>query len=358
MKTKNLGVKILNSILPVLFAFLIGGIIISAIGGNPFETYKIMITKSLFDMKGITRTLQLAAPLLLSAMAISICFKANIFNMGIEGQLVFGGFMAGIVGHFIMNMNPFTHKLICFGVGILCGVLFAVVPALLRAYFRVDEMVVTLVLNYAMAKILEYLASVVFRDAGAGYVATPPVQDSARFFLIGTSKMTPFFFVALIVFAVMAFVMTRTKLGYTITALGRNPVFAEATGLRSRRAVMTLMLLSGALAGIAGTGYMLSEKTFYTLDFSGSPGLGWDGMLIALLGRHTPGGIFAAALFFSMLKTGSEKIGLYTSVPNEIVAVIQGLIILFLAIQFFDERYGLMERIREKLNSGKEKQEV
>ncbi len=356
MKTKSthhFGVKILNSILPVLLAFFIGGIIIFAIGENPFTTYKIMIEKSLFDMKGITRTLQLSAPLLLSSIAIAICFKANIFNMGVEGQLIFGGFMAGIIGNVLTDMNPAVHKLICFSVGIACGMLFALIPALLRAYFHVDEMVVTLVLNYAMAKILEYLASVVFRDTGAGYVATSPVQDSARFFLMGTSKATPFIFVSLVIFLIMAFVMTRTRLGYTISALGKNPSFAEATGLRSRRAVIILMLLSGALAGIAGTGYMLSEKTFYTLDFSGSPGLGWDGMLIALLGRHSPVGIFVAAIFYSALKTGSEKIGLYTSVPNEIISVIQSLIILFLAIQFFNERYRLFHRLRSKISAYK-----
>ena len=111
---------------------------------------------------------------------------------------------------------------------------------------------------------------------------------------------------------------------------------------------MTLMLLSGAVSGIAGTGWMLAEKTFYTLDFSGSPGLGWDGMLIALLGRHSPAGIFVAAIFYSALKTGSEKIGLYTDVPNEIVSVIQGLMILFLSIQFLDERFGLFEKLKQK----------
>lgn len=164
MKTKqscHFGVKALNSVLPVLLAFVIGGIMILAIGENPLTTYRVMVERSLFSLRGVTRTLQLAAPLLLSGMAISICFKANVFNMGIEGQLVFGGFMAGI----------------------------------------------------------------------------------------------------------------------------------------------------------AGAGHMLSEKTFYTLDFSGSPGLGWDGMLIALLGRHSPGGILAAALFYSALKTGSEAIGLYATQP-------------------------------------------
>lgn len=347
-RSNHIGVKIFNSVLPVLLAFLVGAVIIVMIGENPISTYSIMIKKSLFDMKGITRTLQLAAPLLLSGMAIAICFKANIFNMGVEGQLVFGGFMAGIVGNALVGMNPLAHKLICFGVGILCAVAFATIPALLRAYFHVDEMVVTLVLNYAMAKILEYLASVVFRDAGSGYVATAPIQDSARLYLIGTTKATTFVIISFVVFLAASFIMTKTKLGYTITAMGKNPAFAEATGLRTRRTVIVLMLLSGVLSGIAGAGYMMSEKTFYTLDFSGSPGLGWDGMLIALLGRHSPAGIFVAALFYSALKTGSEKIGLYTSVPNEIVAVIQSLIILFLAIQFLDERYGLLERFREK----------
>ncbi|MDD6347963.1 MAG: ABC transporter permease [Lachnospiraceae bacterium] len=356
-KTKHsshIGVKTFNSVMPVLLAFVIGAVIIAVIGENPLETYRIMITKSLFDIKGLTRTLQVAAPLFLTAIATSLCFKANIFNMGIEGQLVFGGFMAGIVGHYVTGLGSVPHKLLCFGVSILCAVVFALIPTLLRAYLRVDEMVVTLVLNYAMARILEYLSSGIFKDRGAGYVATPPVQDSAKFFLMGTTKVSPFIFIAILVFILAAFIMIRTKLGYTITAMGKNPSFAEATGLQTRRTVVVLMMLSAVIAGIAGAGYMLSEKTFYTLDFSGSPGLGWDGMLIALLGRHSPAGIVAACLFYSALKTGVEKIGLYTSVPNEIVSIIQGLIVLFLAVQFMDERYGFMEKFRQKLAAGKE----
>ena len=108
------------------------------------------------------------------------------------------------------------------------------------------------------------------------------------------------------------------------------------------------MLISGALAGIAGAGYMMSEQYRYTLSFSGSPGLGWDGMLIALLGRHSPIGILVAAVFYSALKTGADNINMYTSVPKEIVAVIQSLIILFLAVQFLNERFGLLDRIKQR----------
>ena len=235
----HIGKKIINSVLPVLLAFTIGGIIIAVLGSNPFEVYGVMIRKSLMEMKGITRTLQLAAPLLLTGIAISLCFKANIFNMGIEGQLIFGGFMAGIFGSYVTIPNPLLHILLCFAVGIACAMAFALIPAVLRAVYHVDEMVVTLVLNYAMAKVLEYLSTSVFRDAGSGYVCTPAVQNTAKFFLLGKTKMTAFVFVSFAVFLFVSFLMTKTKLGYSIEALGKNPDFAEATGLRSRRKVMT-----------------------------------------------------------------------------------------------------------------------
>lgn len=348
MKKLRFGPKLLNSVLPVLLAFGIGAVIILLIGDNPLQAYGIMLGKSLFTAKGFGTTLHYASPLIVTGLAIAITFKANIFNMGVEGQLLFGGFFAGVVGAYIQVESPLLHKLLCFAVGMLCGVLFAMVPALLKAYFHVDEMVVTLTLNYAMIKILEYLATGPFRDATSGYVTTPMVQESSMFFRIGNSRLTLFFFVALAVFLVFWFMMRRSKLGYEITAIGKNPEFAEATGMRVRRKIILLMALSGALAGMAGTGYMLSEQFKYTLSFSGNPGLGWDGMLIALLGRHSPGGILVAAIFYSALKTGADNINMYTNVPKEIVAVIQSLMILFLAVQFVNERFGLLERFRAK----------
>lgn len=347
MKQSHLSTKLLNSLLPVLFAFGIGAIIILAIGENPLEAYGTMLGKPLFTANGLGNTLHYASPLILTGLAIAITFKANIFNMGVEGQLLFGGFFAGIVGAMFSSGNAILDKLMCFAVGALCGMLFALIPALLKAYFHVDEMVVTLTFNYAMIKILEYLSSGPFRAPGVGYVATPTINESSMFSRFGSSRLTMFFFVALAIFLVMWFLMKRTKLGYEITAIGRNAEFSEATGMRVRRKIITLMLISGALAGIAGAGYMMSEQFKYTLSFSGSPGLGWDGMLIALLGRHSPMGIIVAAIFFSALKTGSDSINMYTNVPKEIVAVIQGLIILFLAVQFLNERYGLWEKIKQ-----------
>lgn len=354
MGIKGFGKRLANSVLPVLLAFAIGGIVIAAIGENPFETYGILLGKSLFTVKGFLNTLHYASPLILTGLAIAITFKANLFNMGVEGQMLLGAFFAGIVGASLpATMNSVAAKLICMAVGVACGMLFALIPALLKAYFHVNEMVVTLMLNYAMSKVLEFLATGVFRDYSSGYVCTPIIKNNVMFTRLGNSKLTIFFFIALAVFAVMYFVMNKSKLGYEITAIGRNTEFAEATGMKVHKKIIILMLISGALSGLAGAGYMMSEQFKYTLSFSGNPGLGWDGMLIALLGGHSPVGVLIAAIFYSALKTGADHINLYSTVPKEIVSVIQGLIILFLAVKFIDEHTSIRQKLFRKKSTAK-----
>ena len=154
------------------------------------------------------------------------------------------------------------------------------------------------------------------------------------------------------IWIVMTLYMRRGRLGYEIKAMGMNAEFAEATGMNVGKKIILLMLLSGALAGFAGAGWMMEDQYRYTLTFSGNPGLGWDGMLIALMGGHNPVGIFIASIFYAALKTGSDKINMYTNVPKEIVALIQALIVLFLAVKFIDGRFHLFERLKGK--KGKE----
>lgn len=329
--------SLLNSALPVLAAFILGGVIIAMIGGNPFLTYLQMISMSLFEPSGLMRTLHVAAPLVLTGLAIAITFKANIFNMGVEGQMLLGGFFAGIVGSKLENLPPVLHITICLLVAMLCGMLFALVPAILKAYFHVNEMVVTLMLNYAAAEFLIFLSEGIFRDQSAGYVATPTVLASAMFNKLFGTDLTPFFFIAALAFAIVLFVIRRGKLGFEIEAIGKNIEFAEATGMMVRNKIITIMLISGAISGLAGAGWMMSERFRYSLSFSGAPGLGWDGMLISLLGAHSPLGVLVAALFYSALKVGMSKIELFTTVPKEIVSVIQGLMILFLSVRYLKQ---------------------
>jgi nucleoside ABC transporter membrane protein len=312
----------------------------------------------LFDFNGLMKTLHFASPLILTGLAIAVTFKANIFNMGVEGAAVLGAFFATVVGFSLQGVPHVLHVVLCLLTGVVTGILFALPPALLKAYFRVDEMVVTLMLNYVVVEITKYLATGVFKDPASGYVSTYAILDSAMFHKIFGTDITPFFFVAVAVFAVMWVVFKKSKLGYEITAIGLNPEFSEAAGMRVQKKIIILMVISGAISGLAGAGFLMSEKYRFTLDFSGSPGLGWDGMLISLLGGHDPVGIIIAAIFYAALKTGSEYIGLFTNVPKEIVSVIQSILILFLSVKFLNGRFRLSERIRGFIKSRSRSQAV
>ena len=345
-RVRSWMMSIVNVLIPVAAALAVGAIVILAIGEDPIYTYKILIQRSLFSYRGFFKTLHFAAPLILTGLAIAITFKANVFNMGVEGQAVLGAFFAGVVGFTIQGLAPAWHVLLCLVTGMITGLLFALIPAVLKAYFKVDEMVVTLMLNYVVMEVVKFLSQGVFRDPASGYVATYAVAESAMFKKLFNTDLTAFFFVSLLVFALILIVFLKSKLGYEITAIGRNPEFAEATGMRVGRKILIIMLISGAISGLAGAGFLMSEKYRFTLDFSGNPGLGWDGMLIALLGSHNPVGILVAAILYAALKTGSEYIGLFTSVPKDIVGVIQSVIILFLSVRFLATETAFRERLR------------
>ncbi len=339
--------SVLNCLIPVLLAFLVGAAVILLIGENPLEAYGVLLKKSFFTGVGFQNTLHYAGPMILTGLAIAITFKANIYNMGVEGSLLIGAFSAGIVGANLSGMPSVAVKLVCFAVAILFGVAYAMIAAVLKVKFRADEMVVTMMMNYALAKVLEFLATTIFRDSGSGYVCTPVVSEPAMFVRIfGKSRLTAFFFIVIALLIVMWIVMKRSKLGYEVKAMGLNFEFAEATGMNVGRKIILIMAISGALAGIAGAGWMLEDQYRYTLTFSGSPGLGWDGMLIALMGGHDPLGILIAAIFYAGLKTGADSINMYTNVPKEIVALIQGLMVLFLAVKFINERFRLFKSRR------------
>ncbi|RKW34868.1 MAG: ABC transporter permease, partial [Lachnospiraceae bacterium] len=229
MRINNETLKhIINSLIPVILAFALGAIIILFTGNNPLYAYGVLLKKSLFTSKGFLDTLHYASPLILTGLAIAITFKANVYNMGVEGQMLLGGFFAGLAGANISVGNPFIDKFICIIAAILCGMAFALIPAVLKVKCNVNEMVVTLMLNYGVVKVLEFLTTGVFKDKSAGYVATPTIKDIAMFSRFGRSRITAFFIIVMIILILMYFVMKKSKLGYEITAIGKNPEFAEA----------------------------------------------------------------------------------------------------------------------------------
>lgn len=335
LTAKKYGFNILNSLIPVIIALVIGSIAILLAKENPLNAYWILMKESILDYQGFLKTLHYAAPLILAGLAIGVSFKAGLFNMGIEGQIISAGFVVAVIGFRLAYLPSAILIPLLIVIGIIVGMLVALIPAILKSRYNVNEMVVTLLLNYAILEVLEYLTSNVFRDPSSGYVSTNMIGTNAIMQRILNSKLTLFFFIVVVVFIIIYILIKRSKLGFEITAMGKNKVFAEASGMNLQKKIIIIMLISGALAGLAGAGWMMSEKYAFTMSFSSNPGLGWDGLLISLLGNHSPIGILISSLFYAVLKTGSNNIAIFSSVPAEIIALIQALIILFLSMKVY-----------------------
>ncbi len=337
--------KVLNVLLPVFLALLFGAVFIAIAGENPLTTYATLVQRSLFDFRGLMQTLHFAAPLILTGLAIGISFKAGLFNLGVEACLLMSGLFVAVLGFRLGHLPSPVLIPLLLGAGILVGILTIIIPALLKAFFNVSELVVTLLMNYAVILLVMYLATYVFRDPSRGYISTHVISSNAIFSRLFGTRLTLFFFVALAVF-VLAFVIYKyMRLGYEMNALGKNLQFSEAVGINVRWKIVTIMSISGALGGLAGAGWMMSHAYAYTPWFSTNPGLGWEGLLISLLGSESPLGILIAAIFYGALKYGGYTIARYTSVPSEIIGVIQAFLILFLSIQFI-RRHRLLDRFK------------
>lgn len=345
--------KILTPLLPIIFAFIIGAVLIAISGNNPVEAYSALFKGALVGKGSIFNTLFSATPLIFTGLATAIAFRANIFNMGVEGSLYLGAFAAAYVGFSISGVPPFIHVILCLVAAIVAGGLFSLIPGLLKGLFNVNEMVVTIMMNYVAILFTGYLASFPFKAKGVGFAATEIINGSSFLprFMKG-SQLNAAFIIAIFTVIFVYFLFKRTKLGYEINALGKNLEFAEATGMNTAKKTILIMVISGMIGGVAGAGEILGVHHRFIANFSS--GYGWDGMTVALLGKNNPIGVLAAALFFGILNNGGSTMDLMVGVPRSLINILQGLIIFFLAVDFANTRLGLFNKLKNLLKKSQE----
>ncbi|WP_180320124.1 ABC transporter permease [Peribacillus loiseleuriae] len=351
-KQKKWLLPIISSLIPVMLAFIVGSFLIMLSGYKPLEAYSALFSGALSGKIAIMNTLFATTPLILTGLATAIAFKANIYNMGVEGQLYLGAFTAAFLGFTLQGTPPVIHVFICLIGGALSGMLFALIPAILKAFFNVNEMVVTLMLNYAAILFTTYLASFPFKAPGASNATTIDILPSAelpRFFQ--GSQLNGGFIVAIGVFIMVWFLINKMKLGYEMNSIGRNIEFSEYVGMNIAKKIIVIMSISGIVAGLAGAGEILGTHRRFVSEFS--PDYGWTGLTIALLGKHNPVGVLAGALLFGILKNGGSSMELMVGVPRSLIDVIQGLIILFLAVDFLIHHFSLVTKLKERFNRKK-----
>ncbi len=329
---------VLVPLISVLIAFVISGLVILAIGEDPVRAMQVMVKGALGSTAGWGYTLYYATNFIFTGLAVSIAFHAGLFNIGGEGQATLGGLGVALVCLFL----PWPHWSLAFAAAILAaaafGALWAAVPAWLQAKRGSHIVITTIMFNFIAAALLNYVLVNVLRPVGSMDPASarfprelrlPRLQEmlDAVGIPFGRSPANITLFVAILACVAVWAILWRTRLGYQIRAFGKSEKAAVYAGISPFRITMAAMLISGALAGLMAVNQVMGEAQRLLLN--AVEGAGFIGIAVALMGRSHPAGVFLAALLFGFLYQGGAELALETTIPRELIVVIQALVILF-----------------------------
>lgn len=327
---KNKDGNLTSLFVAIAAALFIGALIILANGKNPIEGYAALLTGALGSKYSIATTLVKTVPLILTGLATAIAFRTGIFNIGGEGQLYLGAFAASYVGFTFMKLPGMIGIILAIVASAIVGGLYAFIPAMLKVRYSIDEVITTIMFNSIAIFFTDYLVNYPFASDQGKMGGTNMIAPAYKLTkLVKLSKLnTSIFYTALIALAVY-YIMQKTSIGYNFKMVGQNPNFANYGGVNAKKQMIRAMVISGALCGIAGAFEVIGVHYRFLQNIS--PEFAFDGMLVSLIVKNNPLGVIFMSIFFGMLKTGSIAMERVTSIPSELVLVIQSVIILFIA---------------------------
>jgi general nucleoside transport system permease protein len=279
----------------------------------------------------VSETLVNATPLILGGLSVGLAFRAGLFNIGGQGQVVLGAACAGYVG-FAWHLPVVLHLVAATVAGIVGGAVWGGIAGVLKAKTGAHEVITTIMLNYVAIFGLGYLLSVKgFQRPPYGQAISNVVDHNARLphLLGGNLRLHAGLLVALLAAYGVHWLLTRSTLGFRLRAVGANQFAARTAGMSVERSYIVVMVLAGALCGLAGVSQILGTNSAITADIDA--GIGFDAITVALLGRGKAGGIVLAGLLFGALHAGGVQMQSSTGTPIDLVQVIQSLIVLFIA---------------------------
>lgn len=353
----------LLSVLAVVLAILIGGVLIAftdpdvqrtagylfarpgdffaAIGSAVGGAYVALFQGSIYDfrrddfvsaIKPLTQTLVFATPLIAAGLGVAIAFRVGLFNIGGRGQIIVGAAFAGYAS-FAWDLPIVVHVVVAVIMGIIGGALWGAIAGLLKARTGAHEVIVTIMLNYVAYYLISFLLRTdLLKNPGSNNPKTPPAADNAVLPpLFGDSFKLHWGFIVVIAATVLAWwLIDRSALGFKFRAVGLNPNAARVAGIKVERLYVYAMLIAGGYAGLAASTEVLGTTTSgFTSGVDA--GIGFDAITVALLGRSTPWGTFAAGILFGAFKAGGFTMQASQSIPIDIILVVQSLIVLFIA---------------------------
>jgi general nucleoside transport system permease protein len=331
---KKIQDAILVPLLAILSGLVLMGILVLLLKKPVFESYYVLFTKGFgcqaYGNCVFISTLERATPIILTGLSAVVAFRSGMFSIGQEGQYLFGAAAAAWLGYAI-HLPPIIHPIVLMLAAMLIGAAYGWIPGILKVKIGVNELLATIMLNSIAALVVEYLVQFPMRAEKSTTAHSPVIDPTAWMmsFLPG-SKWGVGFVIAVIAVVAVYIYLWRTKYGYEQRMAGQSRRFALYGGIRSDRSAIRAMLISGALAGLAGGIEVMGVHHRIMTGFS--TGLGFDGLTAAILGGVHPVGVFIVAILFSGLKLGAQLgLQLKLGIPRELGGTIIGFIILFVA---------------------------
>lgn len=343
----------LVSALSLLLALVVGGVVLLLAGENPVTVYGAMFSGAFGDVNGLAETLVKTTPLLLAGLGVAVAFRMQLWNIGAEGQLYWGAIFATGTGLFLLPTAPGWILVPAMAVaGLLGGGLWGLIPGALRGWFGASEIITSLMLNYVAILFSDYLVHGPWRDPRAfGFPGTPSLPAAGWLPNYGTTRVHLGLLFGLLAALILWIMLRRTRWGYEIGVMGESPRAALYAGMPTKRAILLVMALSGALAGLAGMSEVAGIG--HQLQRNLSPGYGYAAIIVAWLARLHPFGAVLVAFLLAGLTVGGDQIQMSLGLPAAIAPMLQGTMLFFLLGGDLLTRYRLRtEGVR--LHSGGE----
>lgn len=337
----------------IAVAVILGSLVMLATGADPIEAYRALLSGAVGSPGAIAQSLGRSIPFILAALAVAYGFKAGLFNIGVEGQLLIGalaGAWAGTWGWLAGAPGVVAASVVLLA-GVAGGCAWGGIPGVLKTRTGAHEVIVTIMLNAIAIRLVDFLVNsrspVILLDTAASNPHTRPIAAAARLpILVGGSSLHLGFLIALVLCALVWFQLYRTTPGFEIRTVGTNPNAARYAGMNVSTTVVSVLTVSGAIAGLAGAGEVAGSAAGY-LTAGVFRNIGFDSIAIALLARANPFAVVPAALLWGALLSGAPLMQLEAGVSIDIVRIVQALIILFVAADAIVRFLFRIRRARE-----------
>ena len=318
---------LLSPVIALCLTVIVGGVIFALRGLDPFEALYVYFIEPLTDPWSCEQLIAKAAPLVLIGAGLAVCYAANVWNIGAEGQFIVGALLAGMIPVFFTSWQTPEVMVVMLALGVVGGMAWAAIPAMLKTRFSANEILTSLMLVYVAHYLFDWLVRGPWRDPqGFNFPKTVNFDGWQLLPRWGDIHLGALF--ALVAALVLAVVMARTLKGFELQVLGAAPRAGRFAGFSGPRSVLFCFLLSGALAGLAGASDVMG--TSGQLQTPYSPNYGFVAIIVAFLGRLNPLGVIVAGLLLALSFIGGESVQVSLGISDKIAKVFQGILLFFL----------------------------